>query len=116
MTIGKKIRDLRTEKMLSQRQLAHAIGVSQKAIDNWEKNINEPTAGSIAALAEFFGCSGDCILGRENESGVVASDGVGARAAQLSALYLRLNDTCRDELMDFAHFLMEKTKKTELIS
>lgn len=62
--IGKRIRELRTERKLSQQALADLIGVSQKAIDYWERGINEPKAGYIALLCEFFGVSADYLLGR----------------------------------------------------
>ena len=62
--IGKRSRELRTERKLSQQALADAIGVSQKAIDYWEHGINEPKAGYIALLCEFFGVSADYLLGR----------------------------------------------------
>ena len=39
MKIGDKIKELRHERALSQSQLAKIIGVSQKAIDYWERNI-----------------------------------------------------------------------------
>ena len=40
-----------------------AIGVTQKAIDFWEKDINEPKASYIIALAQFFGVTSDFLLG-----------------------------------------------------
>lgn len=54
MKIGEKIKELRIEKGLSQMQLAKTIGVSQKAIDYWERNVNEPKAGYIIALVKIF--------------------------------------------------------------
>lgn len=57
--IGKKIKELRTEKGLSQMQLAKEIGVSQKAIDYWERMVNEPKASYIIALVKYFGISYD---------------------------------------------------------
>ena len=54
MNIGEKIKELRIEKCLSQIQLAKTIGVSQKAIDYWERNVNEPKASYIIALVKFF--------------------------------------------------------------
>ena len=42
MKIGEIIKELRTERGLSQAALAKEIGVSQKAIDYWERGINEP--------------------------------------------------------------------------
>lgn len=59
MKIGEKIKELRLEKGLSQLQLAKAINVSQKAIDYWERNVNEPKSSYIIALVKFFNFSFD---------------------------------------------------------
>ena len=59
MSIGEKIKELRIEQSLSQMQLAKLIGVSQKAIDYWERDINEPKASYIIALVKFFNISFD---------------------------------------------------------
>lgn len=52
--IGKKIKEYRLEKGLSQMQLGKLIGVSQKAIDYWERSVNEPKASYIVALVKTF--------------------------------------------------------------
>ena len=59
MRIGEKIKELRIEKGFSQMQLAKAVGVSQKAVDYWERNINEPKACYIIALVKVFEISFD---------------------------------------------------------
>lgn len=59
MYIGEKIKELRLEKGLSQMQLGKLIGVSQKAIDYWERSVNEPKASYIISLVKFFGISFD---------------------------------------------------------
>lgn len=64
--IGKVIKELRVEKNLSQQELAKVIGVSQKAIDFWERDVNEPKASYIIKLADFFEVSADFLLGRKN--------------------------------------------------
>ena len=63
--IGMRIKELRTEHSLSQHNLARQIGVSQKAIDYWERGVNEPKAGYIVLLCDYFGVSADYLLGRE---------------------------------------------------
>lgn len=65
MNIGETIKELRIERNLSQQKLASAIGVSQKAIDYWERGVNEPKASYVALLADFFNVSCDYLLGRE---------------------------------------------------
>ena len=59
MKIGEKIKELRISESLSQAQLAKNIGVSQKAIDYWERNINEPKIGYVMNLINFFEISHD---------------------------------------------------------
>ena len=54
MKIGYKIKELRIEKGFSQMQLAKIIGVSQKAVDYWERNVNEPKASYVIALVKTF--------------------------------------------------------------
>ena len=65
MTIAESIKELRVERGLSQAALAKAIGVSQKAIDYWERGVNEPKASYIILLSDFFDVTADYLLGRE---------------------------------------------------
>lgn len=57
--LGEKIKELRLEKGLSQMQLSKLIGVSQKAVDYWERSVNEPKASYIIALVKVFGVTFD---------------------------------------------------------
>lgn len=59
MKIGKVIRELRKEKGFTQAQLAREIGVSQKAVDYWERDVNEPKLSYIMALVKTFDVSYD---------------------------------------------------------
>ena len=63
--IAEKIKELRTEKKMSQQALAKSIGVSQKAIDYWERGVNEPKASYIIKLADFFEVTADYLLCRK---------------------------------------------------
>ena len=48
------LKELRLEKGLSQVNLGKLIGVSQKAVDYWERNVNEPKASYIISLVQVF--------------------------------------------------------------
>ena len=63
--IGIKIFELRQDLKISQSKLAKAVGVTQKAVDFWEKGINEPKASYVAKLAIFFGVTADYLLNLE---------------------------------------------------
>lgn len=63
---GKRIRELRTEAGLSQKQLAEKLQMSQSAVAKWESGRTEPTAGALIRLARLFGVSSDYIIGLED--------------------------------------------------
>ncbi|MBQ7164862.1 MAG: helix-turn-helix transcriptional regulator [Clostridia bacterium] len=57
MKVGEKIKDLRIEAGLSQMRLAKAVGVSQKAVDYWERGVNEPKVSYVIELVKVFNIS-----------------------------------------------------------
>ena len=61
-----RMRELRTDKQMSMKQLAVAIGTTDAAISNWENGINEPKISYVIRLCEFFNVSADYLLGIEN--------------------------------------------------
>ena len=67
MKLGEKIKELRIEKGYSQMQLGKIIGVSQKAVDYWERSVNEPKASDIIALVSCFGIPYDEFFADINE-------------------------------------------------
>lgn len=59
MNIGKKIRELRKQRRITQEQLAESIGVSFQAVSKWENNIALPDITLVPILAAYFGVSLD---------------------------------------------------------
>ena len=68
MKLGEKIKELRIEKGYSQMQLGKIIGVSQKAVDYWERSVNEPKASYIIALVSCFWITYDEFFADINET------------------------------------------------
>ncbi|EEU31091.1 MAG TPA: helix-turn-helix domain-containing protein [Limosilactobacillus coleohominis] len=65
--IGDKIHELRTQKRMSQTDLAKAIHASQQAITKWENGKSEPSSSVINSIANYFNVSTDYLLGRTSE-------------------------------------------------
>lgn len=61
--IGVKIKELRIEKGITQKELSKNINFGQSTIVAWEKGIKKPTYEAIIALAKFFDVSADYLLG-----------------------------------------------------
>lgn len=60
---AERLRDLRQEKELSQRQLSKLLGLSHSAVTQWENELRVPNAEAVVMLAKFFGVSSDYLLG-----------------------------------------------------
>lgn len=69
-----KLKQLRTEKDLTQPELAKIIGYSNSIISDWENNKAKPTSTAIITLANFFNVTTDYLLGLENEDGTKIKD------------------------------------------
>ncbi len=62
---------LRKSMNLSQETLAKKLDVSKACISMIEIGKNEPTANTLLRYADFFQCSTDFLLGREDDFGNV---------------------------------------------
>ena len=63
LTFGEKIRNLREDAELSQKQLGEGINATQRKISYIECGRFEPSLSDIVALCKFFGVSADYLLG-----------------------------------------------------
>ena len=71
MSLGERIYKLRTEKEMSQGDLADALKVSRQSISKWETNGSVPELDKLVKLSEIFGVSLDeLITGRGQEQPV----------------------------------------------
>lgn len=61
-TLGNMIATLRKEKGMTQLDLAEKMGVTDKAVSKWERDLSFPDVSSIPKLAEIFGVSVDELM------------------------------------------------------
>ena len=62
----RRIRDLREDHDLTQRQLAAMLGISQPQYNRYEQGYRDIPTDLLLKLAEIFNTSTDYILGRTN--------------------------------------------------
>ena len=117
------LKTLRTEKGVSQTQLAKEIGVSAGNIGDWEIGRSKPGYVALAALARFFEVSADYLLEIE-PSPAKASDDLFAHQktaglicdgsplegeeADLIAMYRLLPEEQREDIFDLVHLKYRK--------
>lgn len=61
-TFGKKVSFLRKERGMTQLELAEKMGVTDKAVSKWERDLSYPDIHSICKLAEIFEKSVDDLM------------------------------------------------------
>ena len=62
MEVGGRIRELRTERGMSQDDLAARVYVSRQTISSWENGKTYPDVQSLLLLSEIFGASVDSLI------------------------------------------------------
>ena len=66
-TFGDRLRELRRERGMQQRELGELYNLSSSAIGSYERNLREPTLELLLQLSEYFGVSVDYLLSRTEE-------------------------------------------------
>ena len=59
----RRLRDLRDDHDMVQKQVAAVLGTSQKQYSRWETGTSEIPAHHMIALARFYGVTTDYLLG-----------------------------------------------------
>ena len=60
---GKRLKEERMGKGLTQRQLSNEINISQSVIALWETKKREPNLDTLIMIAKFFDVTTDYLLG-----------------------------------------------------
>ena len=74
MEFKDNLKQLRTEKGLTQAQLAEKLFVSRSTVAKWENGLGLPNPESMAALEELFGIASQEIATKEPEAVIVAKN------------------------------------------
>lgn len=84
--MGQMIAALRKERGMTQLELAEKMGVTDKAVSKWERDLSCPDIYSLPRLAELFGISVDELVRTVPEAG---KEHGGTDIPALVSLYLK---------------------------
>lgn len=104
---AKKLKDLRTERQLTQNELSLKTGLSHGCIAMLEVGKRAPTGSTLILLADALECSVDYLLGREDDFGNVHVQGT---APQLTADEKELLDIFRSLRREYKVQILEYTR------
>lgn len=61
-----RIKELRKERSMSTKDLAHIFNVTERTVQRWETGERIPPVDTIIEIAKFFEVTTDYLLGLEN--------------------------------------------------
>jgi len=65
-TFSERLKDVRTDAGMSQRDVAESVGITPSAYANYEQNLREPSLGVLVKICEVLDVSADFLLGIED--------------------------------------------------
>ena len=65
--LNERLKNLRTEKNLSQKQLSTELNISSRNYQRYEYGERKPDSDTLIALADFFDVSLDFLVGRSDD-------------------------------------------------
>ena len=111
-----RLKDLRTERGYTQKQLAEAIQTTADSIYSWEKGRSQPSIETLCKLADFFECSIDYLTGREDDLGsvpinAVTNYGNSPKEKELFAVFHSLDNEYQAQILEYARYVGDRVAK-----
>lgn len=89
--LPKRLKDLRLQNNLSQKDVTNKIDVSPSIISSYETGERTPSTETLLSLSYLFKCSTDYLLGRTNTTPIVTLDTDGLTAEQIQVIQSLIN-------------------------
>lgn len=104
-SLGKKIKILRKEKHLTQKDFADNLNISLDTVKNWEQGYNYPSIDMLVTIAEYFKCDFDFLLGFQNTPNKVYEHlskytGLSEKMTERLLYYCNTSDSVIPDILD----------------
>lgn len=102
-----KIKELRIEKGLYQKDLAEALNTTITTICDYERGRTQPSVEGLIKLANVLEVTTDELIGRANNLGNVVINGerLTTEEAELVRIYRNLGNDNKEQLVTFGKYL-----------
>ena len=108
MVIVQNILNLAKEKKITNQQLCKILETNPNKIYDWKIGKSKPSAEDVSKLADYFGCSVDYLLGRENTSDTTV---LPAKLQELVDTASSLSEEQLSDLLRYVRFIKADGEK-----
>ena len=112
--IAERIKLCAKQKGVTVKTALQNAGVGEKMVSNMSgKKGSYPQSDKLAKIADFFDCSVDYLLGREEttKAAVLSVESSDTKKEQLIKNYELLNDEGQEDLLDYSEMLASNPRK-----
>ena len=114
-----RLKDLRKAHGLTQKQLAHDLGLGLQTIVGYENGRRFPNASALSALEKYFDVTGSYLLGREDNSVTAAdepADSTGVLIPVLGYVRAGVPITAIENILDYEEITPEMARSGEFFA
>lgn len=104
---GKRLKMLREEKGLTQKDLAEKLSLTPKAISFYELGSREPSGDALIRMAHILGTTTDYLLGNSTTKEVDQKNGRGVRIPVLGRVVAGIPIEAVEEILDYEEITPE---------
>lgn len=113
--IGDRIRSIRKERHITQKEITTAVGIGQSTLSDIENGRNSPSYETIVALSNFFKVSPEWLLtGKENEHKPVDYN-FSKEERRLLELFKQLSPVNRTKIMERMETMLDVVREKEVL-
>lgn len=116
MEFNERLKHLRKEKHLTQRELASILNYGSSAISNYESGKNQPSISDLKIIAQYFNVSLDYLLCVNDIRNPYIKNDTSDNFIEFRRLYALLTPDKMNELEFFMKWLIERPSKISTAS
>lgn len=109
MNLGERLKQLRLEKEISQKELAEKFNIARSTLSQYESNQRTPSDEIKVKLSEYFNVSVDYLLGKTDIRNYIEDKNITV-ALHSDNDYDDLPEEAKSEINNFIEFIKQKYK------
>lgn len=113
MTFNVRLKQLRTNRKLTQSELAEILDLKPTAISNYESRRNEPSFEKLILLSRYFDVSCDYLLGLSDSYLPIGGEVLDKDIVDFFNLYQQLDEKNSALLKDYADYLLYRQEQKQ---
>ena len=108
MTFYETLSELMNKNKVTAKQLSETLKIGKNQFKYWKDKGNIPNGDTLIALADYFNCSVDYLLGRAEKQKIASTelDESDSNKNRLMHNYNEMNDKAQEHIADYSDFML----------